>query len=130
MFLLLSPHLTLSYTSQMDNNKSIGPCSIPVPLLEILKTHISPLLSSQVNDSFLCGIFPNKLKLTKVTPVFKKGSRKDKDNYRSISVLSVFSKIYEKAMYKHLCGYILSVIILSTHFSLALGRSVQLLAYS
>ena len=32
-----------SYISQMDNNKSIGPCSIPVPLLKILKTHISHL---------------------------------------------------------------------------------------
>ena len=66
-----------SYISQMDNNKSIGPYSIPVPLLKILKTHISPLISSLINDSFLCGIFPSKLKLAKVTPVFKKGSRQD-----------------------------------------------------
>ena len=86
-----------SYLSQMDNNKSIGPCSIPVPLLKILKTHISSLLSSLINDCFLCGIFPNKLKLAKVTPVFKKGSRQDKDNYRPISVLSVFSLIKKKA---------------------------------
>ena len=92
------------YISQMDNNKSIGPCSIPVRLLKILKTHISPLLSSLINDSFLCGIFPNKLKLARVTPAFKKGSRKD--NYRPISVLSVFSKIFEKAMYKRLYGYL------------------------
>ena len=64
-----------SYISQMDNNKSIGPYSIPVALLKILKTHISPLISSLIKDSFLCGIFPSKLKLVKVTPVFKKGSR-------------------------------------------------------
>ena len=50
-----------SYISQMDNNKSIGPYSIPVPLLKILKTHISPLILSLINDSFLCGIFPSKL---------------------------------------------------------------------
>ena len=101
-----------SYISQMDNNKSIGPYSIPVPLLKILKIHISPLISSLINDCFLCGIFPSKLKLAKVTPVFKKGSRQDKDNYRPISVLSIFSKIFEKAMFKRLYGYLESCNIL------------------
>ena len=63
-------------------------------LLKILKAHIAPILSCLVNESLLCGIFPEKLKLAKVIPVFKKGSTQDKDNYRPISVLSVFSKIF------------------------------------
>ena len=78
--MFLSPATSVevdSYISQMDNNKSIGPYSIPVPLLKILKTHISPLISSLINDSFLCGIFPSKLKLAKVTPVFSKGHNSD-----------------------------------------------------
>jgi len=62
------------FISQMGNNKTTGPFSIPVPLLKVLKTHIAPLLLSLINDSCLCGTFPNKLKLAKVTPVFKKGS--------------------------------------------------------
>ena len=86
----------------MDNNKSIGSYSIPVPMLKILKTHISTLISSLINDSFLCGIFPTKLKLAKVTTNFKKGSTQDKDNDRPISVLSIFSKIFEKVMFKRL----------------------------
>ena len=80
--------------------------NISVPLLKILKTHISPLISSLINDSFLCGIFPSKLKWAKAIPVFKKGSRQDKDNYRLISVLSTFSKIFEKAVFKRLYGYL------------------------
>ena len=40
------------------------------------------------------------LELARITPVYKKGSRFDKDNYRSISVLSNFSKLFEKAMYE------------------------------
>ena len=71
-----------------------------------LKTHISPLISSLINDSFLCGIFPSKLKLAKVTPLFMKGSRQDKDNNRAISVLSILSKIFEKAMFKRVYGYL------------------------
>ena len=42
--------------------------------------------------------------MAKVTPVFKKGSRQDKDNYRPISVLLIFSRIFEKAMFKCLYG--------------------------
>ena len=44
--------------------------------------------------------------MAKGTPVFKKGSREDKDNYRPISVLSIFSKIFEKATFKRLYGYL------------------------
>lgn len=78
---------------------------------------------SIVNESLLSGIFPDKLKLAEVTPVFKKGSTQDKDNYRPISVLSVFSKIFEKVMYKRLYAYL----EFFTHFSLALDRIVQLI---
>ena len=113
-----------SYISQMGNNKSFGPYSIPVPLLKILQTHISPLISSLINDSFLRGIFPSKLKLAKVTPVFKKGSRQDKDNYRPISVLFIFSKIFEKAMISAFMG-ILNLVTFFIHFNLALGKSAR-----
>ena len=34
-----------SYISQMDSSKYVGPYSIPVPLLKILKAHIAPILS-------------------------------------------------------------------------------------
>ena len=111
------PHEIESYISQMDSTKSIGPYSIQIPLLKImlsslscllkiLKAHIAPLLSCLFNESFLCGIFPEKPKLAKLTPVFTKGSAQDKDKYRLISVLSLFSKIYEKVMYKRLHAYL------------------------
>jgi hypothetical protein len=48
------------------------------------------------------GIFPHKLKLAKVTPVFKSDDKLMVTNYRPISVLLVFSKILEKLMYSRL----------------------------
>ena len=45
------------------------------------------------------GTFPNKLKIAKVTPLFKSGDAENVTNYRPISVLPVFSKIFERIMY-------------------------------
>jgi hypothetical protein len=95
-----------SVISSLNCSKSVGPNSIPIYLLKILNNNISLCLSKIINDSFLHGIFPDKLKIAKVTPIFKKGSRTDKSNYRPISVLSIFSKIFEKLVYKRVYNYL------------------------
>lgn len=59
---------------------------------------ISNPLSNLINDSFQNGVFPNVLKVSKSIPLFKnKGSRNEFANYRNISLLSQFSKIFETA---------------------------------
>ena len=45
------------------------------------------------------GTFLNKLKIAKVTPLFKPGDAENVINYRPISVLPVFSKILKRVMY-------------------------------
>ena len=85
-----------------DKNKSTGPYSIPVFLLKALCTHISYPLATLVNQSFVHGIFPNKLNLGKVNPVYKKDSTDNPSNFRPISVLSIFSEIIGKLMHKRL----------------------------
>ena len=45
------------------------------------------------NLSLKKGIFPDRVKIAKVTPVFKGGDSVDLSNYRPISVLPCFSKI-------------------------------------
>ena len=47
-----------------------------------------PLSCIFFNQSICEGVFPEKLKLAKVSPVFKKGNKSDMNNYRPISVLS------------------------------------------
>ena len=51
-------------------------------------------------------MFPHRLKIAKVIPVFKKGDRAKLSNYRPISLLSIFSKTFEKLVYKRLISYI------------------------
>ena len=50
--------------------------------------------------------FPTALKLTHITPAFKKGSKNSKENYRPISILPNISKIYERCMYKQMSDYL------------------------
>ena len=90
----------------MKVSKSPGPYSVPVTILKIIRDYISEHLAFLVNDSFTGDNFTDILKLARITPIFKKGSRFDKDNYRPISVLSYFSKIFEKAMYHRLYRYL------------------------
>ena len=54
------------------------------------------------NLSIVKGIFPDDLKIARVTPVFKGGDEKDLGNYRPISFLSYFTKILERIMYNRL----------------------------
>ena len=53
------------------------------------------------------GIFPEKLKIAKVTPIFKTGEKSCVNNYRPISVLSCFSKILERIMYNRLYAFLI-----------------------
>ena len=54
------------------------------------------------NRSIESGIYPSKLKLAKVVPVFKSEDELDPNNYRSISLLSIFKSVFEKLMYNRL----------------------------
>ena len=58
-----------------------------------------------MNTSILEGTFPKKLKLAKVVPVFKSGEDTDPNNYRPISFLSIFNRIFERLMYKRLKSF-------------------------
>ena len=66
---------------------------------------ISTPLAMIINQSLKSGVFPAKLKIAKVIPLFKKGDRFLIDNYRPISILPVLSKIFEKVVYKQLYEY-------------------------
>ena len=58
------------------------------------------------NLSLQTGVFPDKLKIARVTPLFKGGENYELGNYRPISVLLCFSKILEKIMYNRLYKYL------------------------
>jgi len=58
------------------------------------------------NLSLLSVCVPDKLKIPKVIPLFKKGDRSQPSNYRPISLLSIFDKLLEKLMFNRLISYL------------------------
>ena len=75
-------------------------------MLKILGASVSPLLALLVNQSFQSGVFSDKLKIAKVITLFKKGNPELPSNYRPISLLPIFSKIFEKLMYRRLFRFL------------------------
>ena len=90
----------------LDPSKSTGPNGIPVFILKKFKLFFSYWLSILINLCFETGVFPDLLKVAKVTPLHKKESKLSLLNYRPISLLSVFSKIYEKCIYTRVYSYL------------------------
>lgn len=61
------------------------------------------------------GIFPNSLKVARVTPIYKSGCKTDPGNYRPISVLPVIAKIFERILYNRLNVYLQAKKFLNRH---------------
>ena len=64
------------------------------------------LVTYLCNLSFSTGIVPDELKIAKVVPIYKSGPCSDFTNYRPVSVLCAFSKIYERLVYNRLINYL------------------------
>ena len=89
-------------------------------------TSFTGTIATLVNNSFMQGCFPEALKTARVVPIHKGGTKSDVANYRPISLLSTFSKIYEKLMHTRLIGYFDSNNLLyDAQFGFRPGRSCE-----
>ena len=94
-------------------------------MLKVARPILSIPFSDICNTSFIEGIFPEKDKVAKVIPSHKKGCTNDVNNYRPISLLSIFSNILEKLIVTKLTTY-LTYTKYST-LNLVLDLDIQLL---
>ena len=84
--------------------------SIPVkPLAKFLKDGAEVLalpLRGILNFSIKSSTFPEKCRIVKLKPIFKKGERPDPKNYRPISHLPLVSQIIEKSIHFQIEDYL------------------------
>ena len=95
-----------SIINKLNVNKAHGPVSIPSEILHLIKYEISKPISWIANICFSNGIHPDKLKLAKIIPIFKKGSKTIISNYRPISLLSNLNKIFEKLVFSRVYSFL------------------------
>lgn len=90
----------------LPNKKSTGEDEVPIKLIKECRYEFSICFANIINKSISLGKFPEKLKTALIIPVFKKGDKCDKKNYRPISLLSIFSKIIEKIVALRLTDFL------------------------
>ena len=100
--------MNLKKLKHQKNNKAAtkrqSQC-IPVKIM-VNSVHIySQVLTNIFNDCVKSGNFPDILKYADITPVFKKGDTTGKTNYRPISTLFNFSKVFEKMIYAQISSF-------------------------
>ena len=90
------------YISSLATKESAGHDGISLKLLKYLSQVLTKSLCLIINQSLVTGIFPTKLKIAKVLPVFKKDDVTLMDNHRPISLLTSISKLFEKVVFTQL----------------------------
>ena len=75
----------------LENGKS---SDIPIGVIKKSSKVISPILCQHFNYLMRIGKFPDELKLGKITPIYKKDNEEFLENYRPVSTLPVFGKIF------------------------------------
>ena len=94
--------------SNSKPKSSTGYDNISSKLLKYIGDIVSVPLSVIVNQSLCTGIFPDKLKIAKVIPLYKKQDEKVFGNYRPISLLSSVSKVFERIVFDQSYDYFMT----------------------
>ena len=86
----------------LKSTKSAGYDEISNQLLKLSAPYIISPLTYICNAALNSGVFPGRLKYATVKPIHKKGTQQDLANYRPISLLTAFSKVFEELIYTRL----------------------------
>ena len=95
---LFTPVEVSNQIDKMKANKSCGPDGIPPGVYKLLSPSWIILITSLFNIIFTSASYPVSWTRAKLFMLFKRGDRKDPNNYRGISVISSIAKLYDMVL--------------------------------
>ena len=95
----------IEHISSLKNNCAAGPDGISSAIIKKFHLYFIEPLRHIINLSFKTGHVPSYFKTAIVTPIFKSGDPHLVNNYRPISVINNFSKIFEKCLKNRLQNF-------------------------
>ena len=88
--------------ARLDPNKASGPDNISCRILKELAVALTPALTAIFNQSIHSGSLPTEWTKVNVTPIYKKGNKKQAENYRLVSLTCVACKVLEHIICSHM----------------------------
>ena len=101
-----SPEELISINKTLKSTHSSGPDDLNPYLLSPVMDLLAKPLAEVINCSLINGEVPMEIKIAKVLPIHKQGIKSEVSNYRPISILPFFSKLFERVIYDRLFSYI------------------------
>ncbi len=109
IFKLVKPDYVYKILCKLKINKATSYDNVPLKMVKICTEELSKTLAELVNQAFTNNRFPEDMKKAEISPIFKKKDDMIKDNYRPISILAVFSKVFETITAVQLMEYFKSI---------------------
>ena len=87
----------------LNSETAAGTDRLPTKLVKLASEGLSKPLSIAMNNSITSPTFPDRAKVAIVVPIDKKTDNKHTvSNFRPVSLLNCFSKIYENYIKSHI----------------------------
>ena len=101
--------------SSVDRHKACGPDNISGRIIRECADELAVPVTKLCNLSFRQSVVPDVWKRANIVPIHKKGSRNSPVNYRSVSLMPIFSKVIERVVFTSLFKHVRPVLSNKQH---------------
>ena len=105
MFKFVSEHEVRKVIKGLSSKKAAGYDELPAQFIKKIAFKLVKPLTWLINQSIRTNTFPKQMKQANIIPLFKKKDKLNKDNYRSVNLLPILSKIFERILFNQIYDY-------------------------